>query len=90
MRPSRQPRMVTSAVEKAKASFSGGVAWSPRFIVTFGIRVGFKGVFDQGVAVKTTALLAGVEFDAEAMSVGTLETIVFKVGHGGCGLWVAG
>lgn len=58
----------------------------PRFIITFGIRVGFQGEFDQVAAVKTTTLLADVEFDAEAMSVDTLETIVFKVGHGGCGV----
>lgn len=57
----------------------------PRFIVILGIRVFLQREFDQVAAVKTPALLAAVEFDAEAMSVGTLETIVFKVGHGGCG-----
>ena len=51
-------------------------------IVVFGIRIGFKSVFNQLAGVEAAPPPIEMELDAEAIHVGGLVTIVFEEVHG--------
>jgi hypothetical protein len=51
-------------------------------IVVFGIGIGFKCVFNQLAGVEAAPQPLEMEFDAEAIHVGSVVTIVFEEVHG--------